>query len=57
MNRRTRKLLYIRYKRTMKAKGYCLPKWKLVNRKSPYKWINLMPGLFEESWIIDMRAK
>ncbi len=54
MNSRTRKTQFMRYKRKMTAKGYCFPKWKLENRRSPYKWTNLSPSLFEEAWMIDM---
>ena len=53
MNRKKRKLLYIRYKNRMAKKGYKLPKWTLVGRGLPYKWINNSPGLLEDSWVID----
>lgn len=56
MNRKKRKLLFIRSKNKMFAKGYKLPKWKLVNHRWPTKWENLMPSLLEENWIVDMEA-
>lgn len=54
MNRKTRKLLFIRSKNYMIAQGYKPPKWILENSAWPTKWINLSKGILEESWIIDM---
>lgn len=54
MNRKERKLSFIRSKNNMKSKGYIPPKWILENNSWPTKWKNTKPSLFEESWIIDM---
>jgi hypothetical protein len=56
MNNKQRKLFYIRYKNKMKLKGYKAPKWTLVNRKLPFKWLNNNPALLELNWIIDLRG-
>jgi hypothetical protein len=56
VNRRKRKLVYIRYKNRMAKKGYRLPKWSLMGRQLPYKWINNNPTLLEEAWIVDVRG-
>lgn len=55
MNNKQRKLIYIKYKNKMKHK-YKSPKWTLLNRRLPFKWVNNDPGLFEEKWIIDFRG-
>jgi len=57
MNSRTRKLNYIRYKNNMRRRGFTSPKWILKSRRRYYKWVNTLPELFEEAWMIDMRAK
>ena len=57
MNRKDRKLLFIRSKNRMKKLGYVEPKWKLVNHQFPTKWVNTCPTLLEESWVIDMKHK
>lgn len=60
MNRKTRKLLFIRSKNYMLAKGHRPPKWKLVGHSWPTKWVRIdtiesWPTKFlEDRWVIDM---
>ena len=53
MNRKIRKLLFIRSKNYMKKQGYVEPKWKLVNHRFPTKWKNRNRDVFEEAWVVD----
>lgn len=55
MNRKKRKLYFIRSKNDMRRKGYNSPKWVLKNNTYPAQWINNSPEICEEAWIIDMR--
>lgn len=57
MNRKAKKLLYIRSKNHMKSIGYNPPKWICTNKIWPTVWVNTSPTLYEASWSVDMSIK